>query len=176
MTSVAEERARNTLETLLTAPVTDWQVILSKWMGTFFFYVVMLLPTLVYLAILAHFGRDIGKPDAGPVMAAYVGALLLGAMYIAIGLFASSVTENALLSAFVAFFVILGLWIFAGLPQIRDSGPEWIRLAARYASHETHFNEFLKGRIALHDVGYFVSTTVFFLFLAVRAIESRKWR
>lgn len=176
MTSVADERARNTLETLLTAPVTDWQVILSKWLGTFLFYVVMLAPTLVYLAILMHFGRDIGKPDAGPVLAAYLGAMLLGGLYIAIGIFASSVTENALLSAFVAFFVILGLWIFAGLPQVSQSGPEWLRLASRYASPETHFNEFLKGRIALHDVGYFVTSTVFFQFLAVRAIESRKWR
>lgn len=176
MSSVAEERARNTLETLLTAPVTDVQVVVSKWLGTFVFYVVMLLPTLVYLAILAHFGREIGKPDPGPVLAAYVGALLLGAMYIAIGIFASSITENALLSAFVAFFVIIGLWLFAGLPQISQSGPEWIRETSKYLSPETHFNEFLTGRIKLHDAIYFVSMTVFFQFLAVRAVESRKWR
>lgn len=176
MTSVADERARNTLETLLTAPVTDWQVILSKWFGTFLFYVVMLAPTLVYLGILTHFGRDIGKPDPGPVFAAYAGALLLGGMYIAIGIFASSITENALLSAFVAFFVIMGLWVVSGLPQVQDSGPEWMGEAGRYVSPEAHFNEFLKGRIALHDVLYFLSMTVFFQFLAVRALESRKWR
>lgn len=176
MTSVAEERARNTLETLLTAPVTDWQVILSKWTGTFLFYVVMLMPTLVYLAILTHFGRDIGKPDGGPVLAAYAGALLLGGMYISIGIFASSVTENALLSAFVAFFVIIGLWVFSGLPQVRESGPDWIKKAGAYLSPDAHFNEFLKGRLPLHDTLYFVTMTVFFQFLAVRALESRKWR
>lgn len=176
MTTVADERSRNTLETLLTAPVTDWQVILSKWFGTFLFYVVMLLPTLVYLAILVHIGRDIGKPDPGPVAAAYVGALLLGGLYVAIGIFASSITENALLSAFVAFFVIVGFWVFGSLPQVAQSGPEWLRETGRYVSPGTHFNEFLKGRIALHDVLYFVSMTVFFQFLAVRAIESRKWR
>ena len=176
MSSVAEERARNTFETLLTAPVSDWQVVFSKWLGTFLFYVVMLVPTLVYLAILMHFGKDIGKPDAGPVLAAYTGALLLGGMYIAIGIFSSSITENALLSAFVAFFVIIGLWMFAGLPQISQSGPEWIRETAKYLSPETHFNEFLKGKIALHDGVYFVTMTLFFQFLAVRAVESRKWR
>lgn len=176
MTSVADERARNTLETLLTAPVTDWQVILSKWLGTFVFYVVMLVPTLVYLAILAHFGKDIGKPDMGPVVAAYVGALLLGGMYIAIGIFSSSITENALLSAFVAFFIIIGLWMFAGLPQVKDAGPEWLREAGKYLSPDAHFNEFLKGRIAVHDVVFFVTMTVLFQFLAVRALESRKWR
>lgn len=176
MTSVAEERSRNTLETLLTAPVSDWQVILSKWLGTFLFYVVMLLPTLVYLGILSWYGREIGKPDAGPVLAAYLGALLLGGMYISIGIFSSSITENALLSAFVAFFVIIGLWVLSGLPQVQDSGPDWLREAGRYLSPETHFNEFLKGRVSVHDCGYFVSMTVFFQFLAVRAIESRKWR
>lgn len=176
MTSVADERARNTLEALLTAPVTDWQVIVSKWLGTFLFYVVMLAPTLVYLAILAHFGRDIGKPDTGPVLAAYVGALFVGGLYIAIGICASSVTENALLSAFVAFFVIIGLWIANGIPGVGQSGPDLLRQAARYVSPEVHFNEFLKGRIDSYDVVYFVSMTAFFLFLAVRAIESRKWR
>lgn len=176
MSSVADERQRNTLETLLTAPVTDAQVIFSKWLGTFVFYVVMLVPTLVYLAILLHFGRDIGKPDPGPVMAAYLGALLLGGMYLAIGVFASSITENALLSAFLAFFVILGLWIFTGIPQVSQSGPEWVRETGAYLSPQAHFNEFLNGRIAIHDVGYFVTMTVFFQFLAVRALESRKWR
>jgi len=176
MTSVADERSRNTLETLLTAPVTDWQVILSKWLGTFLFYVVMLVPTLVYLLILMHFGRSIGKPDAGPVVAAYVGALLLGGLYIAIGIFASSITENALLSAFVAFFVIIGLWVFSGLPQVRDSAPEWVRTGGEYMSPEGHFGEFLEGKIGVHGLLYFGSMTTFFLFLAVRAIESRKWR
>lgn len=176
MTSVADERSRNTLETLLTAPVTEWQVILSKWLGTFSFYVVMLAPTLVYLAILVHLGAEVGKPDLQSVAAAYLGALLLGGMYLAIGIFASSVTENALLSAFVAFFLILALWILAGIPQIGGAGPDWMRKTVKYLGPQEHFAEFLKGRLALHDVLYFVTMTVFFQFLAVRAIESRKWR
>lgn len=176
MNTVAEERSRNTLETLLTAPVADWQVILAKWFGTFLFYVVMLLPTLIYLPILQHFGADIGKPDAGPVLASYLGALLLGGLYISIGIFASSLTENSLLSAFVAFFAMIGLIVFEVIPAVRNTAPGWIRTGAEYLSQQRHFEEFLKGRIAVHDVVYFVTTTALFLFLAVRALESRKWR
>ena len=176
MNTLAEERSRNTLETLLTAPVTDWQVVLSKWFGTFLFYVVMLLPTLVYWAVLARMGQDIGKPESGPVLAAYVGAVLLGGLYIAIGVFASSLTENSLLSAFVAFFVLIALILVNALPFVEEGGSEWVRATASYVSQQTRFDEFLKGRITLHDVLYFVTMTVLFQFLAVRALESRKWR
>ena len=176
MNSVAEERSRNTIESLLTAPVRDWQVILSKWLGTFAFYVTMLLPTLVYWAVLAYIGREIGKPDTGPILTAYLGALFLGGLYIAIGIFASSLTENSLMSAFLAFFLLISMLFVGLLPFMRDSAPEWLQRAAQYMSQQGHFAEFLKGRIDLHDVVYFVSMTVFFLFLAVRSLESRKWR
>ena len=176
MNSVAEERSRNTLETLLTAPVRDWQVIVSKWLGTFAFYVMMLLPTLLYWAVLDYIGREIGKPDTGPILCAYLGALFLGGLYIAIGIFTSSLTENALMSAFLAFFLLISLLSVSVLPFVRDSGPEWLQRGAEYLSQHQHFGEFLKGRVDLHDVVYFVSMTAFFLFLAVRSLESRKWR
>ena len=176
MNSVAEERSRNTLETLFTAPVHDWQVIVSKWLGTFSFYVTMLLPTLVYWAILAYLGREIGKPDPGPIMTAYLGALFLGGLYIAIGIFASSLTENSLMSAFLAFFILITMLSVGVLPFMRESAPGWMRDTAAYVSQNPHFAEFLKGRVDLHDVVYFVSMTLFFLFLAVRSLESRKWR
>jgi ABC-2 type transport system permease protein len=176
MNSVAEERTSNTLETLLTAPVTDWQVILSKWAGTFVFYVVMLALTLVYWPILSDLGHEIGKPDVGPMLAGYVGALLLGGLYIAIGIFASSLTENSLLSAFVAFCVAIGLLLIEMLSRTFEASAAWAETAGRYLSQQSHFEQFVKGQIPLYDVIYFVSFTVFFLFLAVRALESRKWR
>ena len=176
MNCVAEERSRNTIETLLTAPVTDWQVIASKWLGTFLFYCIMLLPTLVFFLVLMSWGAPIGKPDIASAVAAYIGALLLGGLYIAIGVFASSVTENALLSAFVAFFTMIGLFALALDPSVTNGAPAWVVDTTKYLSQLEHFGEFLNGRIALYDVIYFVSTSAFFLFLAVRALESRKWR
>ncbi len=174
MNTVAEERSRNTLETLLTAPVHDWQVILSKWTGAFCFYVTMLAPTLVYWAILAYLGQSIGKPDPGPVASAYLGAMLLGGLYIAIGIFASALTENALLSAFFAFFVLLALIVAEFFPGVDEIA--WLRAAAGYVNPHKHLQHFLNGLIAPSHVFYFVSMTAYFLFLAVRALESRKWR
>jgi ABC-2 type transport system permease protein len=176
MNSVAEERSRNTLETLLTAPVADFQVVLSKWLGSFAFYVVMLVPTLVYWAVLTYVGRDIGKPDPGPVATAYLGALMLGGLYVSIGVFASSLTEDALLSAFVAFFVLIALMLLPWMSATTDAVPAWLRDAGQYVAPSGHFGDFLQGRVTLHSVIYFASFTAFFQFLAVRALESRKWR
>ncbi len=176
MNSVAAERAENTLETLLTAPVRDWQVIAAKWLGTFSFYLTMLVPTLVYWAVLVYLGRHIGKPDTGPVLAAYLGAMLLGGLYIAIGIFASSLTENALLSAFLAFFTLIALLVVAYIPEVSSLLPDSVGESLTYLNQQEHFAVFLTGKIAAYDVIYFVSMTAFFLFLAVRALESRKWR
>ena len=174
MNSIAEERARNTLETLLTAPVTDAQVIVSKWLGTFVYYVVMIAPTLIYWLVFRELGRDKAPLDPGPVLSSYVGALLLGAMYIAIGVFCSSLTENGLLSAFLAFCTMILMMVLQVI--CGDTAPDWLRSSTEFVSQQTHFVSFLQGRIALYDVGYFVLMTALFLFLSVRSLESRKWR
>ena len=80
------------------------------------------------------------------------------------------------MSAFLAFFLLISMLFVGVLPFLRDSAPEWMQRGARYLSQQAHFAEFLKGRIDLHDVVYFVTMTAFFLFLAVRSLESRKWR
>lgn len=176
MNTVAEERSKNTLETLLTAPVTDWQVILSKWLGTFAFYTVMLVPTLVYWVVFLQLGEGKQSLDPGPVIGSYLGALLLGGLYIAIGVFASSLTENGPLSAFLAFCIMILLMLLEVLPFVRDSSSEFVRTLFGFVSQRDHFQQFLQGRIAVHDLVYFAMMTTLFLFLSVRAIESRKWR
>lgn len=175
MNTVAEERSRNTLETLLTAPVADWQVIVSKWLGTCVYYVAMLLPTLIYWGVFVMLSGD-KVFDTGPMWSAYVGALLLGAMYISIGVCWSSVTENGLLSAFLTFVTMILMMVIPALPGVRDAAPEWGRTALEFLSQQEHFETFLAGRIAIYDVVYFALMTGLFLFVAVRAIESRKWR
>jgi ABC-2 type transport system permease protein len=174
MNTVAEERTKNTLEMLLTAPVTDLQVILSKWIGTFVLYVVMLVPTLIYWVVFIELGKDKQPLDPGPVLASYAGAMLLGGLYIAIGIFASSLTENGLLSAFLAFCLIILLMVLS--PLVGDSAPDWLRQTTEWVSQRDHFQQFLRGRISVHDLTYFLVMTALFLFLSVRALESRKWR
>ena len=175
MNTVAEERTRNTLETLLTAPVADWQVIVSKWLGTCAYYFAMLLPTLVYWGVFVVLSGD-KQFDTGPMFSAYVGALLLGAMYISIGVCWSSVTENGLLSAFLTFVTMILMMIVSALPGLRETVPDWLRTALEFLSQQEHFEAFIAGRIAVYDVVYFALMTGLFLFVAVRAIESRKWR
>jgi ABC-2 type transport system permease protein len=176
MNSVAEERSRNTIETLLTAPVTDWQVILSKWTATFAFYIAMLVPTLIYWVVFLKLGQDKHAIDTGLVLSSYAGVLLLGGLYIAIGIFASSLTENGLLSAFLAFCLTIVLMIVQVISSFSDTFPNWVREAGEYVSQRGHFEQFMRGRLAVHDLVYFVMMTVLFLFLSVRALESRKWR
>jgi ABC-2 type transport system permease protein len=176
MNTVADERAKNTLETLLTAPVSDWQVILSKWLGTFAFYTVMLVPTLVYWLVFLQLGEGKQALDPGPVIGSYLGALLLGGLYIAIGVFASSLTENGPLAAFLAFCIMIFMMLFEVLPFVRDSSSEFVRTLFAFVSQRDHFQQFLQGRIAVYDLIYFAMMTTLFLFLSVRAIESRKWR
>ncbi len=180
MNTVAEERSKNTLETLLTAPVSDWQVIFSKWLGTFAFYTVMLVPTLVYWVVFLQLGEGKQALDPGPVIGSYVGALLLGGLYIAIGVFASSLTENGPLAAFLAFcimiFMMLFTMLFEAIPFLRDLSSDLVRTLVSFVSQRDHFQQFLQGKIAVYDLVYFVMMTTLFLFLSVRAIESRKWR
>ena len=115
-------------------------------------------------------------PARASLWAALSVALLLGGLYIAIGVFWSSLTENGLLSAFLAFCTMILMMVFQVIPWFRDSAPEWVRNATAFISQQAHFESFLHGRIAMYDVGYFVLMTVLFLFLSVRSLESRKWR
>lgn len=175
MNTVAEERSRNTLETLLTAPVADWQVVVSKWFGTVVYYVAMLFPTLVYWGVFVMLSGD-KVFDTGPMWSAYVGALLLGAMYISIGVCWSSVTENGLLSAFLTFVTMILMMVIPALPGVRESAPDWLRTSLEFLSQQEHFESFLAGRIAVYDIVYFGLMTGLFLFVAWAAIASRKWR
>ena len=95
--SFAEEKATGTVEPLLTAPVSEAHVVAGKFCGAMSFFVVMLLPTLAYFAVLRFIGASIGKPDAGPVVAGYVGMALFGGFHIAIGIFASTLTQDSVL-------------------------------------------------------------------------------
>ena len=102
--------------------------------------------------------------------------MLFRSLYIAIGIFASSLTEDGPLSAFLAFCVMILLMVVEVFPPIRDSAWAWVRETAEFISQRDHFQQFLRGRIAVFDIVYFVVMTGLFLFLSVRAIESRKWR
>ncbi len=175
--SFAEEKATGTVEPLLTAPVSEAQVVAGKFSGAMVFFCVMLLPTLSYYAVLRFIGASIGKPDAGPVVAGYLGLVLFGGFHVAIGIFASTLTQDSVLGAFLAFVMTLFFWVIEPIMGSRQliATPGWTE-AALYLSPTGHLEPFLKGMVAPVDAIYFATFILFFLFLSVRSIEYRKWR
>ncbi len=175
--SFAEEKASGTVEPLLTAPVSEALVVAGKFFGAMTFFVVMLLPTVAYYAVLRFIGASIGKPDPGPVVAGYLGMILFGGFHVAIGIFASTLTQDAVLGAFLAFVMTLFFWIIQPVMESRQilATQGWNEAAA-YLSPMKHLEPFLRGTLPPLDAVYFATFILFFLFLAVRSIEYRKWR
>jgi len=173
----AEEKASGTVEPLLTAPVSEAQVVAAKFFGAMAFYAAMLLPTVAYYAVLRFVGESIGKPDPGPVIAGYVGLLLFGGLHVAIGILASTLTQDAVLGAFLAFVLTLFFWVIEPVMEMRQfvDTPAW-KEAALYLAPMRHLEPFLQGLLPPADAIYFATFVLFFLFLAVRSIEYRKWR
>jgi len=185
MRLLAEERRQGTLEMLLTSPVRDWELITGKWLGGFVFFVATIAFTLVYLGLFLYYLQDrvtlhllgqsftVGNLDWGTIASGYAGLLLVGATFTAIGVLASSVTQNQIIAAVLGVVGLMLLWYlgifsqFLGAPL--DGFFEYVGGSNRYAG-------FSRGLIQLKDVAYFVSLIVASLFLATRVIESRRWR
>jgi len=169
MRSLAEERGSGTLETLLTAPITDAQVVVAKFLGCWLFYLAMLAPTLLYVLALAAFA----KPDYGPILSGYIGLALLGAMYVAIGVLASSLTRMQVIAFVVTFFPLLMIHL---LGLIAGALPSPWRTIVREAGTMAHYEDFNRGIVAAVHVVYFLAITIYALFLTVKVLESRRWR
>jgi ABC-2 type transport system permease protein len=169
MRLLSEEMRSGTIEPLMTDPVTDWDVVFGKFLAALGFYVFLLVPTLAYVAILKIYGQ----PEMGPIWASYLGILLMGAEYVAIGLFASSLTRNQIVAAIVSFAILLLMFVLGWLTEGKP-GP--VASALSYAGTIGHLDSFRKGIIDSKDVVYYVSTAALFLFFTVRIVESRKWK
>jgi len=170
MRLIAEERKSGTIETLMTAPVTDLEVIVSKFLAAWGFYICLWLPTLVYVLLLSRF-TDI---DIGPVFSGYMGTMLVGAMFISLGLMVSAFTRNQIIAAILAFLVCAVLFAVGILDYLSmDSGGESV---LGYLNLYSHMEEMSRGIVDSRRLVYYVSTTVAALFLSVRALETRRWR
>ncbi len=168
MRLLAEERKIGTIELLLTAPVRDSEVILGKFLGSLGLLTVMLALTLYYPILLKLFG----DPDMGPIVTGYLGFFLLGSAALAVGIFASSLTSNQVVSAVVAGGILFGLW-FIGMAA--GYLPEAIGKAFGYFSLSYYFPDFMRGIIDTRGIIYYLSITVLFLFLAIRSLENSRW-
>ena len=170
MRLLAEERKSGTIEVLMTAPVSETQVVLGKYFAALVFFAFLWAPTLVYVAII----RAFTPVDWGPIAASYLGVLGIGALFLAVGIFASATSKNQIVAAIVTFFCLLVLFSI-GLVENLVNG----ELAKKILGHLnlwTHMDDFAKGIVDTRRLVYYVTASGLFLFLTTRALTAKKWR
>ncbi len=170
MRLISEERRSGTIEVLMTAPVSEGQVILGKYLAALLFYVFLWTPTLIYAAVVDYYGTV----DWGPVASGYLGILGIGALFLAVGTFASTLSRNQLVAAVLTFALLVPLFTFGLLEQLFNS--EALKGVFEYLNLWQHMDDFAKGIVDTRRLVYYLSATLFFLFLAARGLEVKKWR
>ncbi len=169
MRLLAEEKKTGTLELLVTMPVRDWDVILGKFLGALFLLMVGVALTGFYAITVAA----LGPVDPGPVAGGYLGLLLLGATFTAIGLLASAWTSNQIVAFIVSVAICLALWLLGDLRGYMPAGAAGI---IEYVSVASHHRNLARGIIDLRDILYYLSAIGLCLYLSKEALASRKWR
>jgi ABC-2 type transport system permease protein len=169
MRLIAEEKGSGTLEMLITMPVRDWEVVLGKFMAGMAMLGTIVGMTLFYAITVAA----LGPVDRGPVITGYLGLLLMGGSYVAIGVMASSLTKNQIVAFILAFAISFALFIFG---QILQFAPEWLSPVLAYLSMGNHFESFSRGVVDSRDVLFYVSLMAVALVIATASLESRKWK
>ncbi len=169
MRLIAEERKLGTWELLLTVPVRDTEIILGKFLGSLAVLTGMLVLTFYYPILLMVFG----DPDLGPIITSYLGLFLLGCAALAVGIFASSLTSNQIVAAVVGGGILFTLW-FLGIAG--NFVPGALGEVLSYISLSHHFPDFIRGIVDTKAVVYYLSITALFLYMAIRSIETDRWR
>jgi ABC-2 type transport system permease protein len=169
MRLLADEKGSGTLELLITMPVRDWEVVLGKFLAAMALLAVTLGLTLVFAITV----RTMGPLDRGPAIGGYIGLLLMGGTYVAIGVMASAFTRNSIVAFIVAFAISFALFLFSRLTQFV---PESLQPIISFLSTEGHFENISRGVIDSRDVIYYLSVMGTCLLVATTALESRRWR
>lgn len=174
MRTYAEEYRSGTVELLWTSPVSTAQVLAGKFLGALTLFLGILALTLLYVAVTFWFTAPDVRPDAGLIVANYLGLVLMGAAFISVGVLASSLTENQIVAAVVSFSLLLFFLVIGAAADYvgNFAASEFLR----YLSINGHMDLFMKGVISLKDVIYYLSFIGFMLFLTNRVLESRRWR
>ncbi|MDX1778851.1 MAG: ABC transporter permease subunit [Thermodesulfobacteriota bacterium] len=171
MRAWAEEKKMGTIEVLMTLPLKDYEVVVGKFLASFFF----MITTVVLTFPLAVTVYSLGNPDTGSIIGGYIGAILMGGAYLAIGLFCSSLTKNQIV-AFIISTVSCFILLIIGEDIVLMSAPDTVAPLFSYLGLGTHFESISRGVIDSRDLIYYFSTIGFFLFLNTLALESRKWK
>lgn len=169
MRTYSEEKRSGTIELLLTSPITDFEIIVGKFLGAMGLYGAMLLVTVLDVAILFR----IGNPEWRPIAAGYLGLLLMGGCFISVGLLISSLTKNQVVAGFATFAVFLLLWVINWLGE--SAGPTGQAILS-FLSITDHLDDFLRGIVDTKHLVYYFSFITFGLFLTAKSVDSERWR
>jgi len=170
MRLLSEERRSGSLEILMTAPVTETQVVVGKYLAALAFYVALWTPTVLYAVIVASYSHL----DWGPIASSYLGVLGIGALFLSVGLFASGISRNQIVAALVGFALVFALFILGLLEFLVND--QSLRQVLSYLNLIQHMEDFSKGIVDTRRLVYYLSGTAFFLFLTSRALAANKWR
>lgn len=175
MRTFAEETQSGTIELLVTRPITDWQIVGGKFLACFTLVVFALVPTVLYYLTVYQLGAPAGNLDSGGILGSYIGLLFLAAAFVAIGIFASSLTSNQivafLLAAFLCFFVFLAFDYLSRLPVFYGKTDDLVQaIGIQY-----HYNSISRGVLDTRDLIYFLSLTAAFMAATVLSLGRRRW-
>ncbi len=169
MRSLAEERRAGTMELLLTSPIGTAEIILGKFVGLSIFTTLVVGSSLTYGWILAQYGN----PEVAVMLLGYLGLWLMSLVFVAIGIFASSLTENQIIAAVTGLVIMLLLFMIA---WPAESAGDSLAPVLEYLSITAHFDALVRGIVSTNDLVYFLSMIAGWLFIAQRSIESLRWR
>ena len=174
MRSFAEERREGTYVLLASRPLTDWQIILAKYFACFVLVFFSLIPTLLYYFSLVELGLPKGNIDGGAVAGSYIGLLLLGSAFVAIGIFSSSITKNQVIAFAVAVFI--SFIVYSGFDALsKIFSLNIFESIFMWLSVNQHFQSMGRGVIDTRDLVYFITFVIVFLGLTKLVLGGRKW-
>jgi ABC-2 type transport system permease protein len=174
MRSFAEEKKAGTMELLLTKPLTDWDIILGKFLASFLLVLVALAPTVIYYFSISTLGNPVGNIDTPGVIGSYIGLTLLGGVFCSVGIVASSITTNQIVSFILAAFLCFILFTgFESLAALNMWSANTLTIKQFGILH--HYESLSKGLIDSRDILYFVSVGTLMLVLTKTILSSRSW-
>lgn len=181
MRLLAEEKAKGTIETLMTAPIGEAQIVLAKFFASIAIFILMLVPTISFVVLMSQYGSI----DPGEVVGCYLAIILMASALFAIGIFVSALCSNQIsagvITLMIAIFILAINWLsnsiaITGEGSADDKIKEFLKNALEYISFVKRTDNTMKGILETRDIAFFLSVDILFLFMTVRAVGSRRWR
>jgi ABC-2 type transport system permease protein len=176
MRSFAFEKGSGTFETLMTTPVSDLQVVLAKFTGTLLFYLLTWMPLLACVAVVRYYTNEPTVFDWRIAATTLAGITLIGCLYMSLGCFASALTRNQIIAAMNGFVLGLGFFIVSLRSLIPAASAHWTTKTFAHISMTAHMEDFARGIVDTRHVIFYLSFTLFFLYLTLKVVESRRWK